>query len=188
MDNMTLITERLDEHLAVLKATYALIPQISAAGSLIAKAINSGHKIFFCGNGGSAADAQHLAAEIVGRFQKERPALPAIALTVDTSALTAIANDYGFEQVFRRQLEGLGCPGDILVGISTSGNSQDVIEAIKYAKEHGIQTIGFTGNGGGQMKEICDICLDIPSPKTSHTQEMHITLGHILCEIAEMAY
>lgn len=185
---MSLVADRIAEHEKVLQDTKALIPQIEVAGQLIKAALEKGNKILFCGNGGSAADAQHLAAEIVGRFQKERPALPAIALTVDTSALTAIANDYGFDMVFQRQLEGLGRPGDVLVGISTSGNSGDVIKAIKYANTHQIHTIGLTGNGGGKMKDLCNICLDIPSPKTSHTQEMHIMIGHILCEIAESDY
>ncbi|WP_296916268.1 SIS domain-containing protein [uncultured Megasphaera sp.] len=185
---MSLISDRIAEHAQVLEATKILIPQIEKAGQLIKDALHQGKKIIFCGNGGSAADAQHLAAEIVGRFQKERPALPALALTVDTSAITAIANDYGFETVFRRQLEGLGNAGDILVGISTSGNSKNIIQAITYAKSHQITTIGLTGNGGGQMKNLCDLCLDIPSPKTSHTQEMHIMIGHILCEIAESDY
>lgn len=185
---MDLIKERICEHAEILAQVHNLIPQIEVAGNIITKAIQQGNKIIFCGNGGSAADAQHLAAEIVGRFQKERQALPALALTVDTSALTAISNDYGFENVFKRQLEGLGRKNDVLIGISTSGNSIDVIRAVEYAKQNEIVTIGFTGNGGGKLKELCDVSIDIPSQKTTHTQEMHIMIGHILCEIAELAY
>lgn len=162
---MDLIKERICEHAAILNQVHNLIPQIEAAGNIITKAIQQGNKIIFCGNGGSAADAQHLAAEIVGRFQKERQALPALALTVDTSALTAISNDYGFENVFKRQLEGLGRKNDVLIGISTSGNSIDVIRAVEYANQHEIVTIGFTGNGGGALKDMCDISIDIPSKK-----------------------
>lgn len=185
---MDLIKERICEHAEILAQVHTLIPQIEIAGNIITKAIQQGNKIIFCGNGGSAADAQHLAAEIVGRFQKERRALPALALTVDTSALTAISNDYGFENVFKRQLEGLGRKNDVLIGISTSGNSIDVIRAVEYAKQNEIVTIGFTGNGGGKLKELCDVSIDIPSQKTTHTQKMHIMSGHILCEIAELAY
>ena len=162
-----------------------LIPQIEEAGKLISKALQDGHKVMFCGNGGSAADAQHLAAEIVGRFQKDRNPYPALALTTDTSILTSVGNDYGFDQVFGRQVAGLGQEGDVLVGISTSGNSSDVLVALDVAKKHGIKTIGFTGRGGGKMSEVCDICIDIPSQVTARIQEMHIMIGHILCEIAE---
>ena len=162
---MDLIKERICEHAEILAQVHNLIPQIEIAGNIITKAIQQGNKIIFCGNGGSAADAQHLAAEIVGRFQKERQALPALALTVDTSALTAISNDYGFENVFKRQLEGLGRKNDVLIGISTSGNSIDVIRAVEYAKQNEIVTIGFTGNGGGKLKELCMSLLIFPAKK-----------------------
>lgn len=185
---MNLVEQRMADHAAVLAATKALAPDIERAGILIRDALAGGHKILFCGNGGSAADSQHLAAEIVGRFQKERPSLPALALTVDTSVLTAVANDYGYDTVFSRQVEGLGNDGDVLVGISTSGNSKNVIAAIEAARKKQMKVIGFTGIGGGKMADLCDVCLAIPSRVTARTQEMHIMMGHILCEIAEEAY
>lgn len=185
---MNLVEQRMADHAAVLAATKALAPDIERAGILIRDALAGGHKILFCGNGGSAADSQHLAAEIVGRFQKERPSLPALALTVDTSVLTAVANDYGYDTVFSRQVEGLGNDGDVLVGISTSGNSKNVIAAIEAARKKQMKVIGFTGMGGGKMADLCDVCLAVPSKVTARTQEMHIMMGHILCEIAEEAY
>lgn len=185
---MNLVEQRMADHAAVLAATKALAPDIERAGILIRDALARGHKILFCGNGGSAADSQHLAAEIVGRFQKERPSLPALALTVDTSVLTAVANDYGYDTVFSRQVEGLGNDGDVLVGISTSGNSKNVIAAIEAARKKQMKVIGFTGIGGGKMADLCDVCLAVPSRVTARTQEMHIMMGHILCEIAEEAY
>lgn len=185
---MNLVEQRMADHAAVQAATKALAPDIERAGILIRDALAGGHKILFCGNGGSAADSQHLAAEIVGRFQKERPSLPALALTVDTSVLTAVANDYGYDTVFSRQVEGLGNDGDVLVGISTSGNSKNVIAAIEAARKKQMKVIGFTGIGGGKMADLCDVCLAVPSRVTARTQEMHIMMGHILCEIAEEAY
>ena len=182
---MSLVTQRMKDHAAVLEATMELIPDIEKAGALFKEALASGHKILFCGNGGSAADSQHLAAEIVGRFQKERRPFPAIALTVDTSILTAVGNDYGLDTVFARQVRALGEKGDVLVGISTSGNSQNVLEAIDAAREKGLTVIGLTAYGGGKMKEACDICLAVPAKVTARAQEMHIMIGHILCEIAE---
>ena len=182
---MSLVTQRMKDHAAVLEATMDLIPNIEKAGALFKEALASGHKILFCGNGGSAADSQHLAAEIVGRFQKERRPFPAIALTVDTSIRTAVGNDYGFDMVFARQVRALGEKGDVLVGISTSGNSQNVLEAIDAAREKGLTVIGLTAYGGGKMKEACDICLAVPAKVTARAQEMHIMIGHILCEIAE---
>ena len=182
---MDIIKQCFQDHEEVLSATKELQPAIGKAGALIGKAVAEGHKILFCGNGGSAADSQHLAAEFVGRFQKERIALPAIALTVDTSILTAVANDYGYGIVFQRQVEALGQPGDILVGISTSGNSGNVLAAIGAAKRRGMAVIGMTGMGGGKMKDICDVCLSVPAKVTARTQEMHILIGHILCEVAE---
>jgi len=182
---MDIIKQRFSEHAAILESTAKLEPLIDQTSKLIGQSLAGGHKLLFCGNGGSAADSQHLAAEFVGRFQKERLALPAIALTVDTSILTAVGNDYGYEKVFQRQVEALGQPGDVLVGISTSGNSTNVITAIGAAKRRGMVTIGMTGIGGGKMQELCDVCLAVPSKVTARTQEMHILIGHILCELAE---
>lgn len=147
--------------------------------------LERGNKIIFCGNGGSAADSQHLSAELVGRYKINRPSLASLSLTVDTSALTAIANDFGYDQVFSRQLEGVGKTGDCLVGISTSGNSQNIVNAFLKAKEMGIKTIAFTGGSGGRMKDLADMCLNVPSSVTNNIQEMHIACGHILCELVE---
>lgn len=182
---MSIATDRMHDHEVVLEATKAMAPAIEKAGDIICRALQEGHKILLCGNGGSAADSQHLAAEIVGRFQKERDAFPAIALTVDTSILTAVGNDYGFDAIFRRQVQGLGEAGDVFIGISTSGNSTNILAAIGEAKRRGMKVIGMTGIGGGKMAGICDICLAVPSKVTARTQEMHIMIGHILCEIAE---
>jgi len=151
----------------------------------ITDAFRHGNKVMFCGNGGSAADAQHLAAELVGRYRMERAPLPALALTVDTSALTAIANDYSFDEVFSRQVHGIGKAGDILVAISTSGNSKNVLRAIEAARACSIRTIGLTGQSGGMMRQLCDICICVPSDLTNHIQEMHIAVGHIICGAVE---
>ncbi|WP_394844302.1 SIS domain-containing protein [Pendulispora brunnea] len=152
---------------------------------LFAGVLRAGKKVLLFGNGGSAADAQHIAAELVGRFVKDREALPAIALTVDTSALTAIGNDYGFEQVFARQVRALGQEGDLAVAISTSGTSPNVIAAIHAAREKGMRVMGLSGRKGGQMPALCDTCLVVPSNDTARIQELHITIGHILCEVLE---
>lgn len=149
------------------------------------QALQQGHKIIFCGNGGSAADSQHLAAELVGRYQLNRQALASISLTVDTSILTAVGNDFGFEQIFVRQLAALGHSGDVLVGLSTSGNSPNVIAAVKYAKEHQIISMAFTGSEGGQLKDLADYLLAAPSKITSQIQEMHIAIGHLMCAMVE---
>ena len=142
-------------------------------------------RIYICGNGGSAADSQHLAAEFVGRFQKERAGLPAIALTVDTSILTAVGNDYGYDKVFVRQVQALARSGDVLVGISTSGNSANVVEAVELAKSMGVFCVGMTAEGGGKMKTLCDECVAVPAKVTARAQEMHILIGHILCELVD---
>ena len=155
--------------------------KISDASELILQALKKGNKLLLCGNGGSAADAQHIAAEFTGRFVKERKGLPAIALTTDTSALTAIGNDYGYSKIFSRQLEALGNKGDILIAISTSGNSDNIIQAIEKAKELGLLVIGLSGNYGGKMNESCDINVVIPMKITARIQEMHILAGHIIC-------
>ncbi|MBQ9284574.1 MAG: D-sedoheptulose 7-phosphate isomerase [Acidaminococcaceae bacterium] len=182
-----IIEQRMADHLEVLQKVMASdLPQkLERCAELVEKALAEGHKVLFCGNGGSAADSQHLAAEFVGRFQKERKGLPAVALTVDTSILTAIANDYGYETVFARQVQALGEPGDVLIGISTSGNSKNVLLAIEEAKTKGMACIGMTAAGGGKMAEACDICLAVPAKVTARAQEMHILMGHILCELVD---
>jgi D-sedoheptulose 7-phosphate isomerase len=151
----------------------------------IINAYKAGKKVLLCGNGGSAADAQHIAAELVGRFKKERTPLSAIALTTDTSILTAIGNDYGFDRVFERQIEALIDKGDVLICISTSGSSENIIKAAYKAKEKKATTIGLTGRDGGMLKDICDICIVVPSQDTPRIQEAHITIGHIICELVE---
>jgi len=161
------------------------LPRIISAAEAIISAITSGHKLFFCGNGGSAADSQHIAAEFVGRFQKERKAWPAIALTTDTSALTALGNDYTFDIVFSRQLQALGQKGDVLIAISTSGNSKNVLEAVRQAKTMGIVTVGVTGGGGGQLAILSDIVIIAASSKTARIQESHLVIFHTICELVE---
>ncbi|WP_251440713.1 D-sedoheptulose 7-phosphate isomerase [Veillonella intestinalis] len=183
-----LIAERFTDHLDVFGQTMEQMEIIQLIAERCKTALASGNKVLFCGNGGSAADAQHLAAELIGRFQKERRSLAAIALTTDTSILTAVANDYGYEEVFARQVEGLGRAGDVLIGISTSGNSGNVVQAALKARDTGMHTIAFTGEGGGKLKEICDITLPIPSKVTARIQEMHILVGHIICELVEEEY
>jgi D-sedoheptulose 7-phosphate isomerase len=151
----------------------------------IAKAFKDDRKIMLCGNGGSAADAQHIAAEFVNRFKLERPPLPALALTTDTSILTSVANDYGYEEVFSKQIKALGVKGDILLAISTSGKSANVISAIKTAKEKGLYTVGFIGGDGGEMIELVDLALAVESMNTPRVQEVHILVGHLVCELVE---
>lgn len=182
-----IIEQRLMEHLEALQRLKdSDLPQkLEKCAACVEKALSGGHKVLFCGNGGSAADSQHLASEFVGRFQKERKGLPAIALTVDTSILTSVANDYGYEAVFARQVQALGERGDVLIGISTSGNSKNVLLAIEEAKEKGITCIGMTAEGGGKMADACDICLAVPVRVTTRAQEMHILMGHILCELVD---
>lgn len=164
----------------------ALIQVIVEVAGQIAKCLRGGGKVLLFGNGGSAADAQHIAAEFVGRYLHERPGLPAIALTVDTSALTAVSNDYGFEMVFARQLEVLGRKGDVAVAISTSGNSPNVLRAVEVARASGLLTVGLTGGKGGRLKRLVDYCVCVPSGSTPRIQESHILVGHIICEIVEM--
>ena len=171
----------INSHLEVFNNLEKCEEQVNRAAELMINSLKNGGTIFIAGNGGSAADAQHFAAELTGRFVKERKGLSGIALTTDTSALTAIANDYGFEAVFARQLEGLGTKGDCLVGISTSGNSPNILKALEKAKELGITTIGLTGRDGGKMKDVCDECLIIPSQITANIQEAHIFLIHYFC-------
>tara|TARA_B100000989_G_scaffold53782_1_gene36046 strand:+ start:14405 stop:14974 length:570 start_codon:yes stop_codon:yes gene_type:complete len=158
---------------------------IENAAKTTINALQNNNKIIFCGNGGSAADSQHLAAELMGRYKLDRAPLPAIAITVDTSALTAIANDYGYENIFSRQLNGIGVKGDVLFAISTSGKSKSIIKAIKTAKDIGMQVISLTGSTIGEMNEMSDICINTPSIETNHIQEMHITIGQLICGLVE---
>lgn len=185
---MDIITQRFDEHLDVYIKMRHYIEDIRVVADICKNALNEGNKILFCGNGGSAADAQHLAAELVGRFVKERESLSAIALTTDTSILTAIANDYSYDDVFSRQVAGLGQAGDVLIGISTSGNSKNVVKAIELAKQKGLKTVAFTGEGGGKLGALCDAVIAVPSKTTARIQEMHILVGHIVCELVEEDY
>ena len=165
-----------------------LINSIGTSVEIITSAFKNGNKVLFCGNGGSAADAQHLAAEFSGRFYTDRHALPAEALHVNTSYLTAVANDYSFDVVYSRMITGIGNKGDVLIGLSTSGNSGNIINAINAAKEKGMTTIAFTGATGGKMKDICDLLFNVPSTDTPRIQESHILIGHIICELVEKAY
>jgi len=168
-----------------LKIAAEILPQILQAGYEIATRLDSGGTLFLCGNGGSAADSQHLAAELVSRLRMERSAIPALALTTDTSVLTAMANDYDYTRTFSRQVEAFGKKGDVLLGISTSGDSANVIEAMKTAQEKGLYRIGLLGKDGGKLKGFVDTAIIVPSFDTQRIQEGHITIGHILCDIAE---
>jgi D-sedoheptulose 7-phosphate isomerase len=163
-------------------------PTILEASELAIDTLKSGNKIILCGNGGSAADAQHIAAELTGRYKSERVGLPAIAITTDTSALTAISNDYGYERVFDRQVEALANSGDLIIGISTSGNSVNVINALKLAKDLGCKVLGLSGKDGGAMNDVCDINIIIPSDNTPRVQEMHILIGHTICQCIDDAF
>ena len=183
-----IIAERFTDHLDVFGKTMEQMDVIQLMAERCKEALKSGNKVLFRGNGGSAADAQHLPAELIGRFQKERRSLASVALTTDTSILTAVANDYGYDEVFARQVEGLGRSGDVLIGISTSGNSANVVKAALKARDTGMHTIAFTGEGGGKLKDICDITFAVPSKVTARIQEMHIMVGHIICELVEEEY
>ena len=181
-----MIIGELKEHQELIqKVIDTLGADIEAACELITGTISSGNKVLTAGNGGSAADAQHIAAELSGRFVKERKALPGIALTVDTSALTAIANDYGYAHVFSRQVEALARPGDLFIGISTSGNSPGILAAFEAATIIGCKTLGLSGRDGGKMNGLCDLNIVIPSDVTARIQEMHILVGHILCKAVD---
>jgi len=163
------------------------IELIAKAGDLMTAAIAGGRKIIWFGNGGSATQSQHMAGEFVGRFQRERRSLPSISLTENMASVTAIGNDYAFDQIFSRQLEGLAQPGDVAVGLSTSGNSPNVLRGLRAARALAIGTIGLTGGSGGQMPSLCDICISAPSSVTARIQELHLTIGHILCGLIEHA-
>ena len=169
-----------------LLADESLIHQIQTVTDVITKAFQNGNAVYFAGNGGSAADAQHLAAEFSGRFYKDRKALPSDALHCNSSYLTAVANDYSFDVIYARLLEGLAKPGDVLVGISTSGNSGNIVKAFEMAKTIGVTTIGFTGQKGGKMKDLGDYLINVPSNTTPRIQESHILVGHIICELVEI--
>ena len=162
-----------------------LLQTINSCIHKIVLAFKNGNKVLFCGNGGSAADAQHLAAEFSGRFYTDRKALPAEALHCNTSYLTAVGNDYSFDVIYSRLIDGIGQPGDVLIGLSTSGNSKNIIKAFETAKEKGMVTIGFTGMTGGQLKPVCDYLINIPSTDTPRIQESHILIGHIICQLVE---
>ena len=184
-----MIQSELKAHQETIAATISkLVPSIETAANMMIDTLKSGHKILLCGNGGSAADAQHIAAELTGRYKTERKGLPGIALTTDTSALTAISNDYGYARVFDRQVEALAQSGDLLLGISTSGNSDNILSALNLAKELGCKTLGFSGRSGGKMNDSCDLNLVVPSEDTPRIQEMHILIGHILCQAIDDAF
>ena len=183
-----LLARSLEEHLKAIQALIdSRLPEIEAAGSLIWDTLKSGHKILLCGNGGSAADAQHIAAELVGRYEQQRRAFPAISLTTDTSALTAVSNDYGYEEVFARQVEALAVAGDVLIAISTSGKSASVVKAADEARARGCKTIALTGCSGEPLAAHCDLAVVVPSDRTSRVQEAHITIGHLWCEMVDRA-
>lgn len=175
----------LDEHMETARKTAALAGVVEEAASLMIAAIEASGRVFFCGNGGSAADAQHLASELSGRYLRERAPMDAVALHCNTSAVTAIANDYGYEEIYARQIQAHGRKGDVLAAISTSGNSANINKAAQAAREIGIKVIAMTGESGGALKNFADILITVPSASTPRIQEMHILIGHALCEIVE---
>ena len=185
----SLIEHEFNEHLKTSQATLSYIATpLEVAANLCIDSLNNGGKILIFGNGGSAADAQHIAAELVGRYKVERKGLPAIALTTDTSALTSIGNDYGYDHVFDRQVEALANKGDVIIGISTGGSSENVINGLKTAKELGCKLIGFSGRDGGEMNGLCDVNLVVPAQDTPRIQEMHIVIGHTICHIIDLNF
>jgi len=181
-----IIARAVHEHIQLARRVeQELAGQVENLARVLIECVKHGSVIFWCGNGGSAADAQHLAAELIGRFQRERRAIASAAFTTDTSILTAIGNDYSFGEIFSRQVEGLVRRGDVLVGISTSGNSENVVLAVRKAKEKGAVTLGLLGRDGGRLSQECDHSLVVPSNDTARIQEMHILIGHILCDLIE---
>lgn len=186
-DEGKLLTDLLAEHERVVSGLSGLLPRVEEAAGLLTEALRSGGRVLSCGNGGSAADAQHVAAEFSGRFLKERRPWPALALTVDTSALTAIGNDYGFDEVFARQVHAHGGAGDVLIAISTSGDSGNVLRAAEAARGLDMRVVALTGAGGGALAEVSDVLLDVPSSMTPRIQECHILLLHMLCQLVEDA-
>ena len=189
MDLTALLKAHFDEGIELRKRMAETLPaEIVRAGNAIVTAVKAGKKVLSCGNGGSAADSQHFAAEMVGRFERERPGMPAISLTVDTSALTAIANDYDYDRVFSKQVEALGFPGDVLLGISTSGNSRNVVKAMEAAQSKGLTVIALTGRDGGAMAKMLreqDYHLNVAHPRTMRVQEIHLLVIHCLCEVVD---
>ena len=179
------IEEQFDELAQCATAAKEQAAAIAQVAELCLAALRKGGKIIFCGNGGSAAQSQHLAAELVGRYRMERPAMNALSLTVDTSNLTAIGNDYGYDVIFSRQLEGVGRPGDVLIGLSTSGNSKNVLLAFEQAARMGIHTVALVGRKGGQMAAAADCAIHAPADTSAHIQELHITIGHLICDLIE---
>ncbi|HIC41403.1 MAG TPA: D-sedoheptulose 7-phosphate isomerase [Piscirickettsiaceae bacterium] len=185
----SIIESEFSEHLKTAQATLEYIAApLEIAANLCIDTLKNGGKILIFGNGGSAADAQHIAAELVGRYKVERKGLPAIALTTDTSALTSIGNDYGYARVFDRQVEALANKGDVAIGISTGGSSDNVISALKLAKGMGCKTIGFSGRDGGEMNDVCNVNLVVPAEDTPRIQEMHIVIGHTICHLIDQAF
>jgi D-sedoheptulose 7-phosphate isomerase len=181
-----LLNNSLSEHLETFHSLIAMrMREIEQSGKAICDALLRGNKILLCGNGGSAADSQHIATELVGRYEKKRRSWPAISLTTDTSALTAVSNDFGYEEVFARQVEGLGKPGDVLIAISTSGKSPSILKAAKKARELGCHTIALTGAGAEPLASLCDLAVVVPAARTSRVQEAHITIGHLWCEMVD---
>jgi D-sedoheptulose 7-phosphate isomerase len=188
IDIKNLIQHEFDEHISAVNSLGAIKESLADAAQLCIQSLKAGGKILIVGNGGSAADAQHIAAELIGRFKVQRKGLPAIALTTDSSALTAIANDFGYNCIFDRQVEALAREEDILIGISTSGNSDNVINALKVASKLSCKTIGLTGQGGGLMNKICDVIIDVPSLDTPRIQELHIIIGHTICHLIDQEF
>ncbi|MCA6499628.1 MAG: D-sedoheptulose 7-phosphate isomerase [Chitinophagaceae bacterium] len=188
MEISSTIAERINASIAVKQQILTdgtLLPIIESVVQVITSAFQQGNAVYFCGNGGSAADAQHLAAEFSGRFYKDRKALPSEALHCNTSYLTAVANDYSYDVIYARLIEGIAKKGDVLIGLSTSGNSANILRAFEKAAELGVITIGMTGASGGKMKGQCDYLINVPSSDTPRIQESHILIGHILCELTE---
>ncbi len=181
------VNNELEEHLKNTESIYKLIPKINNLTNIIISAFKKEKKLLICGNGGSAADAQHFASELIGRYEKERSSFPAIALTTDTSAITSISNDFGFDNVFSRQIEGLGKPGDVLIVISTSGNSKNLIRAIETAKKNNVRCVALLGNQGGLISEMVDLKIIISSKRTCRIQEMHGLIIHIICGLIEIS-
>ena len=185
----SIIKHEFSEHIkASIETIKSISKPIETAAELCIDSLKNGGKILIFGNGGSAADAQHIAAEIVGRYKLERKGLPAIALTTDTSVLTAISNDYGYLHVFDRQVEALANEGDVLIGISTGGTSANIVNALKIAKDLGCKTIGFSGKDGGKFNNLCDVNIIVPAEDTPRIQEMHIVIGHIICHLIDQAF
>ncbi len=177
--------DNIAEHLEIINSLISLNDVVCLTGEIAGQCLKNGRKIMFCGNGGSAADSQHLAAELTGRFSHDRRPLAAIALSTDSSALTCIGNDFSFDEIFARQVSGLGHPGDLLVAISTSGNSRNVIRAVEDGRQLGIKTIGLLGHNGGQLRDLCHHSIVVPSNVTARIQECHILIGHTICGLIE---